>query len=195
MNKIVTKATGDGLTTHKGRTVAGMMTMEQVDEEGEVIIASGIDTSYMEKAGALLFNHDSNKPIGKVRRIQPKTDASGKVVGLYGSCHLAETALAEDCLRLADIGALHFSIGFVRTDAGAPTSDEAKAFPGASYITRACRMHELSLTPIPANIGAIVDSVQKGLVHQSTADALVTKSPKILSIDEPTLGIMFTLDI
>ncbi|MEM9165765.1 MAG: HK97 family phage prohead protease [Planctomycetota bacterium] len=197
--KYARKSAPEDPKVHKGRTVAGMMTAEAVDEEGEVLVAAGLDTGYMEKAGALLFNHDSNKPIGKVRRIEPRADADGRVTGWYASCAIADTQLGEECLTLADMGALHYSVGFLRVDAGPPTDEEKSAWPDCDYVTRKWRMHELSLTPIPANSEALVDSVKKavklGELRYSTYEMLRVKEEKTLGLVLPPLRMGGTLGL
>lgn len=129
------------------RTLSGIITRETVDEEGEVIVAKGLDLSYNEKVGgvSVLWNHDYDKPIGKVRRVVPTDD------GWKASIYISKTDRGDEALTLARDGILHFSIGFMRIDHGRPTEDEKARYPGAEYITRESRIHELTLTPVPAH--------------------------------------------
>lgn len=132
---------------HGDRTLAGIITRETVDEEGEVIIASGLDTGYDEKVGgvSVLWNHNYDVPIGKVRRLVPRDD------GWYASIKIAETPKGDEALILAKEGILHFSIGFMRLEHGLPTEQEKAMYPGVEYVTRRSRIHELTLTPVPAH--------------------------------------------
>lgn len=202
MSEIVTKSAKDGIKVANGRTVTGIITRQVVDEEGEVLIAGGLDTSYISKTKGLLFNHDFNKPIGSIRRIDPLTDSAGNIEAWKASVFLANTPLGEECLTLAECGGLHFSVGFSRQEGGAPTADEKKSFAGVEYVTRKWKMHELSLTPVPANADALVETVQKGLIRHSTYKMIMDLIPEgtnqkavFLSLDDEEPDIMLTLDM
>jgi HK97 family phage prohead protease len=170
---------------HDGRTLAGIITRTAVDEEGEVVIAEGLDTSYSDKLGgvSVLWNHDYDKPIGKVRRLEPKGDH------VYASIALAQTDRAEEALTLARAGILHFSIGFSRLDHGRPSEDEKRMWPGVEYVTRSWKIHELTLTPVPANGHAVLTQktmerlVKEGKINYSTLAEFVP--PRIGFGDEP----------
>lgn len=141
------------------RTLAGVITRSSVDEEGEVVIADGLDTSYNDKLDgvSVLWNHDYDKPIGKVRRIEPR---DGHV---YAAISLSAIDKADEALILARDGILHFSIGFSRIEHGQPTLEEKKAYPGVQYVTRRWKIHELTLTPVPANGDAVLVQKMKKL--------------------------------
>lgn len=143
------------------RTVSGIITRESVDEDGEVVLADGLNREYNDKLSgvSILWNHDTDKPVGKLRSL------AETVGGWMASCKLANTERGTEALALAREGILHFSIGFARIDHGKPTQEERAKYPGVKYITRKWNLMELTLTPVPAHSDAnVVSAAMKSMV-------------------------------
>lgn len=146
-------------STGGDRTLGGIITSTNVDEEGEVVVAAGMDRSYSDrlKGASVLRDHEYTRVCGKIRRLEPVENGTK----IYSSIRLMPTDLGDESLILGREGALHFSIGFTRIDHGPPTEEERRMWPGVKYVTRTWRLHELTLTPVPCNADAII--TQKAL--------------------------------
>lgn len=149
------------------RTVSGIITTTTPDNDGEVVVPSGLDTSYFpRKVKTVYLYHDYEKPIGKCRRLEMR-DGS-----LWASTFVTSTALGEDILKMMNEGVIGgFSIGFAAKSYGPPTDEEEKMYGEHHTIHRQGRLFEYSITPMPCNPDALVSMVSKGMIHRSTAVA------------------------
>ena len=156
-------------TDNGDRTLGGLITSEMIDEDGEVVLASGADTEYHERLRgcSVLWNHDLDVPVGKMRALTPKG------LAWYCSAFISRAkghrVLCDDVLTMAREGILHWSMGFKRLDHGAPTREERDRFPGIKYITRKWRLMELTLTPVPAHADARVVTKSLSALAQNGA--------------------------
>jgi len=149
------------------RTVSGIISTTTPDNDGEVVIPSGLDMSYFpRKVKTVYLFHDYDKPVGKCRRMELR-DGS-----LWASTYITSTALGEDVLTMMNEGVINgFSIGFAAKAFGPPTDEEEDEFGEHHTIHRAGTLFEYSITPMPCNPDALVSMVSKGRIHRSTAVA------------------------
>lgn len=169
-------------TDNGDRTISAIMTREVVDEDGEVLIVAGCDTGYSDtlKGMGVILYHDDKKPVGKVRRVDKRTNLPVPEIML--SIMLSSIDAAKDVLTLVREGILHISHGFTRLNSRAPTQQELAKWPGVKIVTTAWRPHEVTLTPIPCLPEAQVVSAAKSLldrgqIHYSTYSKLVRPRP------------------
>lgn len=174
------------------RLVQGIISTENVDLDGEVVVQSGIDTTYFLGADAesgvrtVYWDHDYSRPIGTCRNLKLTRD------GLYASTYISKTALGEEVLTLIDEGIVRGqSIGYRRLDSSDPDHAEVQKYGhNCGRVTRKAMLLEFSMTPMPCNPDAMLDQVktlvgQKRLT-QKTADMLLPR------IDDPAPGIVVT---
>lgn len=149
------------------RTVSGIISTTTPDNDGEVVLPSGLDMSYFPKRVKTVYlYHDYEKPVGKCRRMELR-DGS-----LWASTYITSTALGEDVLKMMDEGVINgFSIGFATKAYGPPTNDEEDEYGEHHTIHREGRLYEYSITPMPCNPDALVSMVNKGTIHRSSAVA------------------------
>ena len=156
-------------------SIAGMITREVVDEEGELVIADGLDTQYHDRVGgvSVLFNHNMSHPVGKVRNLSRREDGWWGVIKLLDG---ATTELGDSLINLAKIGALHFSVGYKRLETRAPTPEERAQNPGVVMVTTKWQLMELTLTPVPAHADAnLVVKQLRGLADEGKVSDLIVK--------------------
>lgn len=151
----------------EARTVSGIITTTTPDNDGEVVVPSGLDMSYFpRKVKTVYLYHDYEKPVGKCRRMEMKDGA------LWASTFITSTALGEDVLKMLNEGVIGgFSIGFATKAFGPPTDEEEEEYGEHHTIHRQGRLFEYSITPMPCNPDALVSMVSKGMIHRSTAVA------------------------
>jgi len=138
----------------KERQFFGTVNTPRVDMDREVVLPSGIDRSYFpDTVRAVYLNHDYGCPIGKCRNL------AGGASFIRALTRMASTQLATDVLTMIAEGVINgLSIGFTRTDSGPLTADEARVYPGATSIVRKWRCIEYSVTAMPCNPDATIDT-------------------------------------
>lgn len=163
------------------RLVQGIITTENIDLDGEVVVQSGIDTAYFLGADAesgvrtVYLDHNYSRPIGTCRNLKMTKD------GMYASTYISKTALGEEVLTLIDEGIIRGqSIGYRRMDSSDPDHAEAQKYGmGCDRVTRKSQLLEYSMTSMPCNPDAMLDQV-KALVtckrlSQKTADLILPR--------------------
>ena len=150
-------------------------TNEDVDRDGDIVRAKGVDIKNFKNNPILLFGHKwTSLPIGKVGKIK-KTDDTV----IFEDIEFAQTKEAQDIKSLVEGGFLKsVSIGFIPKKSiwldeqgvnEIKQLDEAWYTKNKSKLNKARRviweseLLELSLVPIPANPSAQVVFAQKGL--------------------------------
>jgi hypothetical protein len=132
--------------------IVGYATTEDVDLEGEVILADGIDVdSYFRKNGAIFADHeyDAMNAVGKLRDIERVPGGLILTTVLCGKKGMNPVRdWVEVLAREYQIG---YSVLCLRKDSGRPTADEARRFPGAKRVTRTSTLVEVSYTALPMN--------------------------------------------
>ena len=129
--------------------IEGIASTDSVDRENDVIDHSGWDfDDFWKNGGVLLYNHNHDKPIGKVFQL---TNQGGK---LFYKARLSKTPFAQEVRTLVDEGIISFSsVGFQPLDIESREDDRGMEFKRQKLI-------EISLAPIPANLEAEIISVR-----------------------------------
>lgn len=129
--------------------IKGVFSSENEDEMGDVVVQNGIDLTQFKKNPVVLWNHNTDHPIGTVSDIAV---TGGK---LQGTVKLAITAshhaLEKYNLAKADV-IRSFSIGFVPIEQ--EPIDPKKPWGGQKYLKS--QLLELSLVSVPANNDAVI---------------------------------------
>lgn len=149
-------------TNANNRDVIVRATTDDVDLDSEVVLPEGVDMSYFASNKNVFLDHDTgfHNWVGKVRSITPYK-VGGVVRGWDVRFSLCRTKVGDRILEEFREDPEHgaVSIGFGVTEAGPPSEDERKAYPGADTIIRGWRWVELSVTALPANAAArVVDA-------------------------------------
>lgn len=163
------------------RGVVVIANTADVDLDSEVVVPSGADTTYFFKNRTIFWNHDYNIPIARLRYASLK---GGKwIVNMtFGKGEFASEvrSMVEDGVVTGT------SVGFIPTLYGRPTPEETKAYGPHESIVRAWKWLELSVTPLPCNVEAMIGAGEKGLVSKATlAKALpdrVTAKKRVLIV-------------
>jgi len=125
-------------------------TTENVDIEGDVVLAAGMESSYFELNRTLFVDHnyEAMSAVGKLRNlIKPK----GGVIVESVLIDNPQNPLVAQIRALAMAGNIGQSIGFEALEYGAPTPDELRKYPEAKAVHRAWRLLEVSYTALPMN--------------------------------------------
>jgi hypothetical protein len=177
------------------RSFVAWISMDVVDNEGDVVVPTGVDcaSAYLgvkddpSRPGnpVVMAVHDYQRwPLGTCAWIKvARPSRRAQFSGLY-----AKTLIDEDPDALKVFGMIQrrvvrgISIGFRPPDDprpgewGPPTPEELAARPdwaSARRVIRRCVLLEYSVVPIPMNQGALIVAVSKGLELPSyLADAL-----------------------
>lgn len=138
----------------KERQFFGTINTPALDLDDEVVLPSGMDGSYFPaKVRTVYLNHDYANPIGHCRHMV------GSAAIIRTLTRIAPTQLGLDALTLIQEGVINgLSVGFVRTDAGPLTPEEQRQHPGAKSIVRKWRCIEYSVTAMPCNPAATIDT-------------------------------------
>lgn len=149
----------DRKVNREARMVSGIITTVSPDNQGEVVVTSGIDSTYLEKFKTVYLGHDYDKPIGSMRRLK-RVPNDKHPTGLWASAYISETALGEDVLTMIGEEVINgTSIGFASMDFGPPTDDEAEEFGECGGLHRRSKLFEYSMTPMPCNADAVISEV------------------------------------
>lgn len=123
-----------------------------VDLEREVVVPSGLDVrSYLTMNKNLFVDHryDVLSAVAVCRSMT--LDPSGWLCrGVFHED--MSNPYVKACVALAKAGTLAMSVGFEALDWGAPTVEEAKAYPGVESVVRKARVLEVSYTAMPMNV-------------------------------------------
>jgi len=169
---------------------AGVLSTQEVDRDGDVIVASGIDISYY--TGLLIWNHNlDGLPIGHCLEV------GGKGTTTHGVLSFAkEYDFAEDVESLVSQGMLRgISIGYIPKKVllkGTPAF-RAKATelgitdPACMRILLEVELIEVSVVPAGANKTAMITAV---VTKAFTPSAATTKA---LGLDEDLIAVLVVL--
>lgn len=149
------------------RTVRGIVGAAAVDIEGDVVDPLGGDFEYFPKqVNSVYWQHDYNTlPIGKCRRL--RTTKSGE---LESVTTIAKSGFGDDLLTAIEQGIVSgLSLGFIPTDMGPPTSEELRKWPKCKRVIRKWTALEYSITPMPCNPRALIESVTKARIRFDSA--------------------------
>ena len=156
----------------KASTFVATITTDSVDRDGEVVVPGGMNSRDYERNPVLLYEHDVQKPIGKMlsmKRNERSIDAEFALAPRPDN-HVGEW-FPDTVASLMDFGALNtMSIGFLGMEARpASKADTEKYGNGVKRVYGKWKLLEVSVVSVPANQDAIVTAVRKGLV---TSDAV-----------------------
>lgn len=157
----------------KQRLVTAIATTDAVDLVDEVVLPEGAMVDKNGKpfyANTILFNHDSDKPVGGFRSARFDRSARGWVCQFQIT---DKTELGRDTFFLLEEGVIKgVSIGFRAFDWGRPDKGEIEKYGPISSIVRKWLWLELSVTPVPCNPEALITDVKSMAVDDSTAKEL-----------------------
>lgn len=187
----------------KNRLVTGVVTTEDVDLDGDVLMQDGLDTSYFwgdeaKKSGmrTVYRDHDYDVPIGTCRNMRKTAQ------GLVCTTQITSLPIGDEMLTLMEEDIIRGqSIGFRNLESSEPTMDEMIQYSAAcNRCIRKSLMLEYSITPMPCNPNALLSLqslVAKGRVSKHTAEVVV-KSATFSIAPEPRMvlagGQMFTIN-
>jgi HK97 family phage prohead protease len=176
----------------------GKISTVDVDSDGDIVLMEGIDTSRFSKNPVILFQHDMNKPIGKMTKLDNNGDH------MEGTVKFSTEPFSQKIHQLMKDGVLRtFSIGFIPTETAIKgTQDFNKSmgelesrFPGRfdkSKVNRVIKkslLLETSVVTIPANENAVISEV-KALKLDETPEVIEEKS-----VDEQIAEIIETPEV
>ena len=155
-------------TSISQRMVSGIVCTDAVDMEGEIVVPSGLDTSYFpERVKAVYLNHNYDAlPVGKCRKMVLNDRGQ-----LFCQTVIARGGQGDDLLSLMEEGVLNgLSIGFV-TQSCSPPKPEEERYRGAKSVVRSAKLLEYSIVSMPCNQDALIEFVSKGIIRRSSAVA------------------------
>lgn len=159
------------------RLIAGLVSTEGVDMDGDVVLQDGIDTGYFwdadEDSGVrtVYLDHDYSTPVGTCRNLTLRSD------GLYGTTYVTRLPIGDEVLTLVDEGIMRGqSIGFRVLDASEPTAEERLRYGSkCQRVIRKSTLLEYSVTAMPCNPGAtlqLASLVEKSRISKRMADLI-----------------------
>jgi HK97 family phage prohead protease len=156
----------------KASTFVATITTDSVDRDGEVVVPAGMNSKDYERNPVLLYEHDVQRPIGKMlgmKRMERAIEAEFALAPRPES-HEGEW-FPDTVAALMDFGALNtMSIGFLGLEARpASKADSEKYGDGVRRVYGKWKLLEVSVVSIPANQDAIITAVRKGLCSPSAA--------------------------
>lgn len=136
-------------------TISGIVSTESVDEEGDVVLQSGLQWHYYDQIGGpLLDNHNTNAPTGKCVEHSFFPDTSRT----FGKFQMDSTSEGISNWQKANNGSKkHFSIGFSVVKSGNekgwrnPSKLDKQKWPEAKRIIIRAIVREVSLVTLPMN--------------------------------------------
>jgi len=154
------------------RAVVAKITTEAVDRDGEVLLASGMDSTDFEKSPTVFFNHDYTVPVARCVGMKREDDHI-----------LAKTTFPEapddhqgEWLpnTLLHMFAEHiingFSVGFAPIESRPPSKKDREQFgDDVRFVFSKWKLLEYSVAPLPANQDALRTAVGKRLITKSAA--------------------------
>lgn len=161
---------GKGLSDD--RTVSGLISTIDVDEEGDVVLPSGMDDGYFKDHPVLTLYHDDKLGVGKARNYKRMAR------GVWAAFGLGEHPDANQALHMVKAGILGgFSIEWnPRTlIAGPPTAHEREMYgDDCKRVFREWRLTGVSLVPKPMNGKCVVEGKSLDRLMELVRDSKVT---------------------
>lgn len=125
-------------------------TTEDVDMEGDVIVAAGVDVgTYMQRNRNLFVDHDYGITAAVAYARTLTLDSRGWIVTAQLTDNDNEYQRAV--VALAKAGTLAMSVGADMTEVDKPTPEEQAKWVGVKRVARRCVMLEASFTAMPMN--------------------------------------------
>ena len=134
------------------RRVRVIVTTQQVDRAGDIVVTSGIDTTNYLKNPVVLLQHRADSPIARCVELTV-SDGRMEAVAEFPSPGVSEQS--DRVLRLIRAGILNaVSIGLNPLEGGVSYIDQRDPWKGVSY--NRSEMLEFSFVALPMNPGALV---------------------------------------
>jgi HK97 family phage prohead protease len=153
---------------------AATITSAALDRDGEVVIPQGMNATSYERNPILLWNHDSNYPVGKCTGL--KRESYG-IVGEFEFAQrpdnwdgqwfpaFAASLVAQGIVRGVSIGYMNEQGGTRRA-----TPQDKKQFGDSVHtVFSKWSLMEISLAPVQSNPDALVTAIRKGKVSSTDA--------------------------
>ena len=168
------------------RTVISVISTSTVDEEGEVILPRGVQTSRFTKSPVVFYNHDYADPVATCEYIKVNDDnlIASTFFPERPENHVGEWR-PDTVLSMVGSGLCQgVSIGFSYIETREPTSKDRKQFKSTGNelrrVVSKSRLLEYSFAPLPMNEDALVVAVQRGFVNtDGTLNEQAIKSCKL----------------
>ena len=154
------------------RSMVAWITTNTVDEEGESILSSGIQTTRFLKGGGVCFwNHNYDDPVGVTEWLEVKDN------GIVASTKFPERPEGhkgewrpDAVLSLVAAGLCRgVSIGFSYIETREPTAKDKQQFKSTGNellrVVSKSRLLEYSLAPLPMNEDALVVAARRGFIN------------------------------
>ena len=145
----------------EGRTITGLAsTFGNVDHTDDIVHPGAFTKTIAEKGNniRLLWGHDVNEPLGKIVKLQEKSD------GLFMEAVISDTSRGRDALALLADGAMDgLSIGFTPVKGGTKYTKD-KAGNTIRHL-KEIKLYEISLVSFPANEEARITSLKDLLLE------------------------------
>lgn len=160
------------------RFLTVVATTDDIDADGEVIVPGGANTDYFFRNRKITVDH-SLKTADVVGALHSANLKANGWVCRIRMFRLAGNPLADDILTIAREVGIGVSIGFVPTNFGPPTPEEAarygKSGLAVTNVIRQWNWVELSIAAFPCNVNcqSLTASANKGKL--AALDELVVK--------------------
>jgi len=150
------------------RLVAGICSTDSLDLDNEIVVPSGVDTSYFpNKSKAVYFNHEYDElPVGTCRKFVPID--GGK--SIFCQTFIRRGPVGDDLLMAIQDGAVGgHSVGYKVLSVTPPKQDDPACYKKASAVVRNWLALEYSIVSMPCNPDALVSLVSKGVIRRKSA--------------------------
>ena len=168
------------------RTVVSLISTSCVDEEGEVVLPSGIQTNRFKSTGTVFWNHNYDDPVATCQWIEVNES------GVMASTHFPERPEGHQgewrpdaVLSLVAAGLCRgVSIGFSYLETREPSAKDKQTFKSTGNelqrVVSKCRLLEYSFAPLPMNEDALVVAARRGFIRgDGTIDGNAVKACKL----------------
>ena len=168
------------------RTCVAYISTDTVDEEGEVVLPSGIQTNRFKSTGTVFWNHNYDDPVATCDWLEVNKN------GVIASTSFPERPEGHQgewrpdaVLSLVAAGLCRgISIGFSYLETREPTQKDRKQFKSTGNelqrVISKSRLLEYSFAPLPMNEDALVVAASKGfLKSDGTIDNNAVKAHRL----------------
>jgi HK97 family phage prohead protease len=157
MSKIIRRVSAPSASINKfaslvgDRQVLAVVSSEEIDRVGDVVVQSGIDYSaFMRLGGVVLWQHDADYPVARTLRMGI---VDGNLQALTQFPALGTSSQSDECYRLIREGVVTgTSIGFMARSW--EPLDREKPYAGVKYTST--ELVEFSYVSVPANRDAAI---------------------------------------
>jgi hypothetical protein len=170
------------------RADVSWITTEEIDREGEIVVARGMNDSHFKLNPIVTMNHAYWQPPAG-RSLWRKRAKDGPLVGVKAKTQYpkrpdgwSDDWLPDNVLALIQAGMLQGkSVGFLRLKSHAPSSHEIAANPELAQVCRIIDewlLVEYACTFLPMNQAALVEAVSKSGIAPAALKQLGVDLPE-----------------